>query len=94
MNISTNIESYYNISDDKLIETIFKALEKIDYLDFDSWSDKIVFPDDEFKQFILTTIYLGGILTNAWPEKTPPNNFRKRILRAFLKIKGITIIEA
>jgi hypothetical protein len=79
----------YNISDDELKLIIREVMDDAFSLDNpNDFADTIMYPHDELKQFIVLTIYFGGVMDNAWDESTLENNFRRRILCNFLEMMG------
>lgn len=82
----------YYISDDELKVIIQEVTDQLaDINDTNAWVDTIIFPEDELKQFITSTIYMAGMCDDAWPDNLPETQFRRRILRNFLELLGISI---
>ena len=82
----------YDISDDTLKVVIKEVADHLsDINDTNAWVDTIIFPNDELKQFITSTIYMAGMCDDAWPDNLPETRFRRRILRNFLALLGISI---
>ncbi len=79
----------YNISDDDLKLNIREVVDDAVSLNNpEDFVDTIMYPHNELKQMITTTIYLGGVLDDAWPNDTPDSQFRSRILCNFLEMMG------
>ena len=77
----------YYISDDELKVIIQEVTDQLaDINDTNAWVDTIIFPEDELKQFITSTIYMAGMCDDAWPDNLPETQFRRRILRNFLEL--------
>jgi hypothetical protein len=79
----------YNISDGDLKFSIREVIDDAVSLNnpYD-FADTVMYPYNELKQTIVTTIYLGGVLDDAWPEDFPEYTFRRRILCNFLEMMG------
>lgn len=79
----------YNISDEDLKIHIREVMDDaIELTNPEDFVDTVMYPQNALKQIIVATLYLSGVLDDAWQENTNESAFRRRILCIFLEMIG------